>query len=285
MKNTSVIIAAAGKATRWNGKVAACKQLVPLPDGRPLIQRTVDLLREMGIRRIHIATSHPQIIDTLQGAEWILPTDCRFLSQTLLSSSHCFSKKTIILLGDVFYSREALGSIIHSTRPVQFFGLSNPPSKGPLRRREIYALSFEEEASTSVIAALKQTSNEADLRECKLRLIRVLRRLFHGTSAKHLRNAYSSLPPKPLRTLGIQPGRFWQFIRVVTGHSRHTRLYGKLWGLHMELSGTTFFEYKQSGSGEKGPLPLFMQIDDLTRDIDYEKDFAELVQTVSPKDL
>ncbi len=277
--NVSVVLTASGQGERWHKDISSHKQLVPLPDGNPLIQRTINMVRALGCHDVYVATVHDEILKSIHGADMIHPSNCKALADTILSSSAVFSQRVVILLGDVFFSKEALNQIIQCEDAVRFFGKKSfaylATRKGG-RGGEIYALSFSVDQKETVIDALKKNSLNAAIQRRQLRLVRAFLRWKNGSFREHLRRVYPPSVPKIFRKIGFKPGRFWRLFRIVTGQSKGVNRYGKLWGLYLELTHTPVF-YGQALSDPDFGAHLFSQIDDITQDIDYEEDYRELL--------
>ena len=76
----------------------------------------------------------------------------------------------------------------------------------------------------------------------------------------------------------------WRFFRIITGQSKGAKRYGKLWGLYLELINAPVFYGKVLSDPACG-AHLFTQIDDVTQDIDYEKDYRALLLNLKDEPL
>lgn len=278
VKDLSVIIAAAGRSSRWNQNIAPKKHLAPLPDGRTLIQRTVDQLKEAGCRKIVVSTIHDSIEKAVCGADVVHPGTYDSLLDTIISSSASFSKRVVVLLGDVYFSYEALEEILECGDDIRFFGHKcvSQSENRPGERSEIYALSFSSAGRERVIHALIKSAGNAAMQRGRFRLLRAMRRLQNGSLAEHIRRVYPPWPPKALRKRGVSSGRIWQIFRIAAAQRKGASRYGKLWGLYLELTGAKYF-YGEILCDLAQGAALFTQINDVTRDVDFEKDYVSLL--------
>jgi hypothetical protein len=136
----------------------------------------------------------------------------------------------------------------------------------------------------TVIAALEKNSMNAAVQRCRLRPARVVLRWRNGSLGEHLRRTYPFWAPKFLRKKGARSSRFWFFWRIVTGQRKGAKRYGKLWGLYLELIDAPVFYGDVLCSSVVG-AHLFTQIDDITRDIDFEEDYRTLLSRLSTESL
>ena len=133
MRGIQVFICAAGSQDRWNEFPCTykIKQLIPI-HGKPLIQRTIEQVKLMtGISPV-VLCHNADIQDACRDSLYIKEP---FIVSTVLSSlKYCMEKRIIFLLGDVYYSHEALSKIFKCEK---YFALLGSDYRG-----EIYALSF-----------------------------------------------------------------------------------------------------------------------------------------------
>jgi hypothetical protein len=131
---TRVLILAAGEARRFKG---IDKQLLPVGD-ETIINRIVRQVKDRGSTS-NIVTTNDEIIRSTRdtNVSYIRPMSSETVCDTLRSAESSWSviNRTIVLLGDVVYSKQLMNTI---------FGL-----KGELRvvgnTWEIFALSFSDE--------------------------------------------------------------------------------------------------------------------------------------------
>ncbi|HUV09938.1 MAG TPA: glycosyltransferase [Acidimicrobiia bacterium] len=133
-----VIIAAAGSSDRWGDYLGKPKQLAEV-DGEPLLYRTLRLLRKHRIRDIVVTG------DWSLGVPSVVPTgdtdavDGRLAMRELWNPTG----RTVVLMGDVFYSEEAIALILaHEDRDAHLFARFGPSSFTTKRWAEIFANSF-----------------------------------------------------------------------------------------------------------------------------------------------
>lgn len=122
-----VFILAAGSAERWDGPVQ--KQLVDV-GGQPLIGRMVEQVESIIGVGPWIVSNDREIL--FQSGRQFLPQNDDRLVDTLDSTTNEWADRTIILLGDVYYTDSVLTDILTSDVSLKFYG----------RLLEIYGLSF-----------------------------------------------------------------------------------------------------------------------------------------------
>jgi hypothetical protein len=120
MKNTEIraIIIAAGDATRWGNHLGTPKHLVPV-DGVPILHRAVDQLLKRGVTDIHIVGPQDKRYE-LEGTKLYVPTKNphnqdadKFLNSEPLWNT---DGRTIVFYGDVFFTDDAMDTIVDSER-------------------------------------------------------------------------------------------------------------------------------------------------------------------------
>lgn len=136
---TRAIIQANGSRTRWGDYLGVPKQELVI-DGEPLLARTVRLLREHGIADIVIAGPFPGY-----GVPALVPlTECELVDGRL-ATKPLWDRggRTIILMGDVWYSDAAIATIAaHEERDEHLFARFTPSLCTGKRGSEIWANSF-----------------------------------------------------------------------------------------------------------------------------------------------
>ncbi|WP_304452907.1 hypothetical protein [Nocardiopsis sp. YSL2] len=112
-----IVIAASGGQTKWAGHLGTCSHLVPVADtGQPLLARTVS-----------------QALTLTGDVHVIIPDDSRYADAADGATAHIRGRdypseyaatrdlwsaddRTVLLLGDVYFTREALATIVGETR-------------------------------------------------------------------------------------------------------------------------------------------------------------------------
>ena len=127
--NTTVLILCAGKAERFNGHF---KQLSTLGKESILgrIQRQV---QTRGLQPITV-THHMDLKRV--SVQWFEPEEYECTVDTLSNTRSLWAERTVVLLGDVVYSRAVMDYILHFDRDLVFYG----------DKWEIYALAFRKES-------------------------------------------------------------------------------------------------------------------------------------------
>jgi len=284
MRNIA-IIPAAGHSHRWGNHLNTVKQLAPIDSsGQTVIGRTVEMLRCSGVDEVFVLTHVDKIIESVKNTKIIRTENHTYLSDTILSSQAEWGDRTIILLGDVFFSQECLERILNCKNKVKFFGVDRGSETAlkKIKRPEIYAFSFDISAKQKIQSALQINSTLAKLREKGSLLLLLSSLKIHATNnSDYLKTLYSvSYPPKPpriLRKLGFKRSLLWRIYRSLVSKPRKKWLYGKLWGLYLctaaiDPYGGVDYQWPTSTNN------FFEQIDDITQDIDTIEDYDNLIE-------
>lgn len=283
---TTVIIAAAGKSARWDNYLDTCKHLAPVDaSGQTIIGRTVAMVKNSGIDNIFVATQSDKLIESVaKDIGVIRPANSEFLADTILSSRKKWTDRTIILLGDVFFSCQSLSTILGCRSRVKFFGIDRHgnPEFSKIKRSELYAFSFDSSAQDLIENRLTLNSTLARFRDCGgLRFSYLRMPLAKKLDCLKLLFHYSH-PPKPpglLIKAGFKRSMFWQTARFLLAKPRRTKVYGKLWGLYFTTAGIGLFDsvdYKRQPNDNDNNY--FEEIYDMTHDIDTKEDYDILME-------
>jgi hypothetical protein len=135
-----IILCCAGEGDRWGNYLGVPKHLAPF-DGRPLLERTVGHLRGRGLDDIVITAFDPRY--QLEGTCRCEPRTS-ILPDTGIGFSREFwstTGRTVILLGDVYFSDAALDAILGcTTAETTWLGRKGPGSLG--KYAEMFGLSL-----------------------------------------------------------------------------------------------------------------------------------------------
>lgn len=283
---TTVIITAAGNNVRWGNHLNTCKHLAPVgPSGQTVIGRTIEMLKNSGIDNIFVATQKNKIIESVAKDIGIIrPSNSESLADTILSCRNKWADRTIVLLGDVYFSHQCLSTILACKSKVKFFGVDHHdnPELSKIKRAELYAFSFDFSARDFIERRLTLNStlarfrNNGGLRFCYLKtgLVRkpdCLKTLYHYS--------HPPKPPAPLIKAGFKRSMFWRTARFLVSKPRRTKVYGKLWGLYFTTAGIGLFDgadYKRQANDNDNNY--FEEIGDMTQDIDTKEDYDILLK-------
>jgi hypothetical protein len=141
-KNTIVLILCAGDAIRMNG---VQKQLLPIGQ-TTILGRILNQMYQYD-QRVIVVTHDPEI--ALLHDLAYNPENRNTTCETLLSTSKLWDDRTIVLLGDVIYSREVLNEIVNCHESIKVFGNS----------AEIFALVFDKDFHEEIKPLLHKGSN------------------------------------------------------------------------------------------------------------------------------
>ena len=114
--NIVAIIIAAGSATRWGNHMGVPKHLIVI-EGEPILYRTVRLLKERGVKNIYVVGPPDDPRYEVPGSKLYIPTKDRSNhdADKFLNSSPLWnlSGRTIVFYGDVYFTEEAMDTIIN----------------------------------------------------------------------------------------------------------------------------------------------------------------------------
>lgn len=136
---TSAVILCAGTGDRWNNYLGIPKQLIEI-GGETLLDRAIRLLKRDGVSDIHVVT-HNQLLKQ-EGIKTFAPEKYEWTVESLLSTRTLWKEKTLVLLGDVFYTNKAMHRIVTSPNSIGVFGRSGASKCTFKTTGEIFALSF-----------------------------------------------------------------------------------------------------------------------------------------------
>jgi choline kinase len=139
MTNTIALVLAAGEAERMNGNL---KQLLPIGDttvlGRMLSQMKRNDIRTIVVTHKSAISEHHHRVHS--------PKNHNTICDTLLSTSHLWDDRTIVLLGDVVYSKNTMSNIVGCSDDIRVFG----------NTWEIFSVVFKKKNHGKVKAALRK---------------------------------------------------------------------------------------------------------------------------------
>lgn len=135
-----VIIAASGEGKRWNNFRNIPKHLVNI-EGEILIHRIYNQFRKYTEDIVIIATDQRYAIDNAKIQEPI-PGDFLDFGK-IYSSHHIWSdERTIIVFGDVYFTDEAVNTIVSNQDDFKFFMRTGPSKYTGKNHKEIFAFAF-----------------------------------------------------------------------------------------------------------------------------------------------
>ena len=147
MQNLTVLILAAGRGERW---ARASNKVLVYVRGEPLVARTVRLAKSIfGVEPVVVAVEK-DVVAAAGPGNYIIPEASRWTVETLFSTYSLWRGRTIVLLGDTYYTKKTLRLIKHTDLPVCYFG----------RLLEIYAMSFND--PVAVLRLLRDAIRHAE---------------------------------------------------------------------------------------------------------------------------
>ncbi len=144
----SVFILCAGSGARWNNHFGVPKQLLTF-GSEALVDRTARLTRRYGALAVYcVTTQNSQVSSSLGHALVLSHTDS--LTETIWATRSLWSERNVFLLGDVFYSKRAISTILECERPLSFFGRPWPSVFVRCGHGEMFALAFSATVAKNV---------------------------------------------------------------------------------------------------------------------------------------
>lgn len=242
--NTSIIILCAGKSERWKNHLEMPKQLVPV-NGLPLLHRTIRLVKKFRENNITIVTHRSDLIHP--DCKSLNPEKREWIVASLLSSKNAWGGKTVVLLGDVYYSEKAMKQILAAGSGINFFGCD----KAQKTRNEIFAFSFDGSDAVTLESHILRAVKEAEDRKKTIPALKRFEKVLRAFGLAKIGPIWNGLRRFCNRKGGVP---FWQL--------------GKLWSIHNSLS-------KECSNCR------FWFIHDETMDIDDPADYETLLSNLS----
>lgn len=136
----TAIVLAAGEGKRWNNYTDVPKHLLEI-DGESLIQRTTRQISAYADKTFVVGTDDSY---KTEFSELFIPEKKKspLEMHKFSSSEELWSERTVLLFGDVYYTDEAISTIVQDTKDFTFFLRSGPSSFTQKPYGEIYAFSF-----------------------------------------------------------------------------------------------------------------------------------------------
>lgn len=174
MEKIKAIMICAGDATRWGGYMNTPKHLIEI-EGERLLDRTVRLLKERGIREIYTVVKRITDEYYVKGAaQWVadLNPEENADADKFLSSKELWNKegRTLVIYGDCYFTDEAMDTIVsHEGRAWHLFCRSQASEITGTPWGECFAQSFYPEDLERHEAALRRIaklSKEGVIKRC-----------------------------------------------------------------------------------------------------------------------
>ena len=159
LEDTKIIILCAGESIRWKNYLNIPKQLAVV-NGESLIQRMVRLLNQRGYYDIDIVSHNEQL--KMDSCGFFKPSKKRWIVETLFASQPLWKEKTIVLLGDVFFTQHAINTIINIKHGIHIYARSGASKYTQSHWGEIFALSFTKHDWHKVTTHAELTCHDAE---------------------------------------------------------------------------------------------------------------------------
>lgn len=152
-------ILCAGRALRWNDFTTLPKHLAQV-DGETLLDRIVRQLSTRGVQEIAVVANNERL--QRPGCALLSPARCRWAAETLAATRHGWNGNTAILLGDVYYTDQAMNDILDCGEPLAVFGRPGPSRLTGSSWAEIFALRIRKNGIARMDSAIQQTIRDAE---------------------------------------------------------------------------------------------------------------------------
>lgn len=154
--DVTALILCAGSSERWRNYQGVPKQLLEF-NGETLLERTTRLLQSQYVANPIIVTLSPSL--KIPNVQSFAPNKTTYIVDTVASTTTLWSSRTIVLLGDVFYTKWAIKRIVGSTEPFKIFGRPWPSIYSGCAHGELFALSFTPEVHAFLLIHLARVSD------------------------------------------------------------------------------------------------------------------------------
>lgn len=158
--NRNVIIIAAGDGTRWNNYMNIPKHLIEIDD-EPILHRTVRQVKGHGANVWVVSKQQTKKLYSKAGADIYVPTFNEEMvdGDKFYNSSELWNRdgRTIILYGDVYFSDDAMDTIMGWTQPqFRLFARAFESKITGTPYGECFAISFYEGDVDYCLSALRK---------------------------------------------------------------------------------------------------------------------------------
>jgi len=151
-------IIAAGRGSRWNDYLGVKKQMIDV--GEPLLHRTIKQLKKRGC---DVTVTVPR-----RGYYGRIPAKQRVgKDDTEIDKILNTSNADFLFLGDVYYTEEAMDTILSCKEPFMFFGILGRSTFSKGLKGEIYAVKVNDHLYKKA-KELKQLYKSGKVERCKL---------------------------------------------------------------------------------------------------------------------
>lgn len=154
------LIMCAGSSERWKNYQGVPKQLLQF-GGETLLNRTVRLLRSQGVGDPIVVAVSPKL--RVPGVRSFTPARNTFIVDSVASTSALWAARTIILLGDVFYTTTAIRRFVNTTDAFKVFGRPWPSMYSGCTHGELFGLSFASAFHDTLLTHLAYVSEHGSM--------------------------------------------------------------------------------------------------------------------------
>lgn len=155
-----IFILCAGNHTRWGNHLGIPKQLIRI-NGETLLDRIIRLFGKHGYHNIDIISNDERL--KLSNCNFFRPSNFRWAVETFLSTQTLWKNKTLVLLGDVFYTEKAIKIILKSNQGIHFYGRPSASKFTFTPYGEIFAFSFDQNSWNKMVEHSENAITDATL--------------------------------------------------------------------------------------------------------------------------
>ncbi len=143
-----VLIFCAGGSAKWGYYLGIPKPLILL-NKESILGRTLRLLKKLKVIDITIVATDP--ILKQPNCDYFEPASSRWFVETLISTEALWQEKTVVLMGDVFYTQEALKTILNTeSKTMKFYGRPGKSLFSHKAHGELFGISFPKSDSALI---------------------------------------------------------------------------------------------------------------------------------------
>ncbi len=138
----NVLIFCAGGSAKWGYYLGIPKPLILL-NKESILGRTLRLLKKQKVSPENITIVATDPILKQPGYNFFEPESSRWFVETLISTESLWDEQTVVLMGDVFYTPEALKTILNpTTASLQFYGRAGKSLFSHKAHGELFGITF-----------------------------------------------------------------------------------------------------------------------------------------------
>lgn len=204
---TKIIVACAGPQDKWNGALGTSSHLVPDRNGEPILHRTVRLVKHLAPQAEVVITTPPGAgVGYLYPGARTEPVHPNQPNEYWSTARHWDERRrTVVLLGDVWFTEEALRTVLEHRDGFWVYGNPRPSKLTGSPYGEIFAFAVTPDTQYGLLTAMRHVST-----------LRQLGTIFRNSGWEILGAMQGEVPEKPTASPRVDP-RFFVTIDDLTG--------------------------------------------------------------------